>query len=173
MTEQQSTFDQKHYNQIAIQTAERISAVRDNKPPASPKKRDIENLFPSFNRTGLGVALEYQNMGNQPVTDALQEKANALGATFEHLGLTLGTVIHDVDLTQLTPELIAFTRKALLERKVIFFRNQNLTEDQQVKFGQGFGELDAFPFGKPGHNPYILQIIHDENRPGNRKRMAH
>ena len=61
---------------------------------------------------------------------------------------------------------VSLIRKTLLERKVIFFRDQNLTEDEQVNFGRYFGELDAFPFGGSGDNPYILEIIHNDKQPG-------
>ena len=63
-------------------------------------------------------------------------------------------------------ELIRFIRDTLLERKVIFFRDQHLTEDEQVQLGRQLGDLDAVPFGKPGLNPCILEIVHDENHPG-------
>ena len=33
-------------------------------------------------------------------------------------------------------------------------------------FARGFGELDAFPFGRAGDNPYILEILHGKNYPG-------
>ena len=127
----------------------------------------LDKVFSPINRAGLGVALEYERMGNQPVSDELLELAEKFGAKFEHLALTLGTVIHDVSLKgELTPEFIAFVRQVLLERKVIFFRDQHLEEEQQVAFGQAFGELDAFPFGKAGDNPYILDIVHGKNKPG-------
>lgn len=62
-------------------------------------------------------------MGNRPVSDSLEAQANKLGARFEHLALTLGMVIHGIDLKPaVTPEITAFTRRVLLERKVIFFR---------------------------------------------------
>jgi taurine dioxygenase len=106
-------------------------------------------------------------MGNQPVSDALQARAEELGIRFEHLGLTLGTVLHDIDLKgQLSETQVSFIRDTLLERKVIFFRDQHLSEDQQVEFSRNFGDLDAFPFGKSGENPYILEISHGEGRPG-------
>ena len=44
--------------------------------------------------------------------------------------------------------------------------DQHLSEDQQVGFGRRFGELDAFPFGKPGENPYIVEIAHGPDSPG-------
>lgn len=153
---------------IAIEIAEKLHAARTTaRPDPESAETPVEKVFPAFNRTGLGIALEYERMGSRPVSDSLEAQAKKLGAKFEHLALTLGTVIHNIDLTSpAAPETTAFIRQALLERKVIFFRDQNLSEDDQVAFGKGFGEFDAFPFGKPGENPYILEIIHGKNRPG-------
>jgi taurine dioxygenase len=76
-------------------------------------------------------------------------------------------VIHGIDLKRIdSPEPIRFIRDVLLERKVVFFRDQNLSEDEQVAFGRQFGELDAFPFGPAGDNPFILEIRHGRNSPG-------
>ncbi len=152
----------------AIDVAEMLYEVRAPKAARlAAIDLPMDEVFPSANRAGLGVALEYERMGNQAVSDALLEKARRFGADFEHLGATLGTVIHNVNLKgPLDHEFIGFVREVLLERKVIFFRDQHLSEDEQVAFGQAFGELDAFPFGKAGENPYILEIVHDKNRPG-------
>ncbi len=153
------------YNDHAIAIAEELDAIRDRTQERA-SRRSRENLF-QRDRVGLGVALEYERMGNQPVTDDLAEQAEALGARFEHLGLTLGTVVHGVDLkAPATEPITRFLRQTLIERKVIFFRDQHLDEDEQVAFARRFGELDAFPFGKPGRNPYILEIVHDDQHPG-------
>lgn len=166
MAEATVRSDQARYNELAIDIAKQLHDVRQQRQPAH-RSRDREALFPDSNRVGLGVALEYEAMGNRAVSASLQTRADSLGVRFEHLGTTLGTVIHNVDLQrEQSPDLIAFIRATLLERKVVFFRNQHLSQDQQVAFGRGFGELDAFPFGNPGENPYILEIIHDEARPG-------
>ena len=83
-------------------------------------------------------------------------------------------MLHNVDLTvTLTAELIQVIRDALLERKVIFFRDQHLSEDQQTAFGRQFGGLDAFPFGTPGDNPFILKDFARPRQPRYRKRLAH
>ena len=152
----------------AIDVAELISEARsDRAKEIDEAELPLEKVFPAFNRAGLGVALEYERMGNQPVSNDLLNQAKQFGAEFEHLALTIGTVIHNVNLKEdLSPELVAFVRQTLLERKVIFFRDQHLTEDEQVAFGRCFGDLDAFPFGKAGDNPYSLEIIHGKNRPG-------
>ena len=84
-------------------------------------------------------------MCEQPVSDALAEAALSEGLSFEHIGLTLGTVIHGVGLSgPLSDSLINCIRQTLLERKVIFFRDQPLTEDQLIQFAERFGELDVF-----------------------------
>ena len=159
--------EKAHYNDAAIQTAQALDdARRGLRKTLRTTEIPRERLFPEFDRTGLGVALEYERMGEQPVSDALQARADALGLELEHLALTLGTVIHGIDLRPDDPELTAFVRATLLERKVIFFRDQHLDEDEQVAFGRRFGELDAFPFGSPGENPYILEIKHGRNAPG-------
>ena len=163
-----SSEKQVQYNRVAKKYSEKLVQYRAGvREKSGATARPVESLFPDFNKVGLGVHLEYSRMGNQPVTDELQGRAEALNIDFEHLGLTLGTVLHNVDLKDpVTPELVAFIRDTLLERKVIFFRDQHLTEDEQVSFGRMFGDLDAFPFGKPGNNPFILEISHSEQSPG-------
>lgn len=174
MAEAHSQEEPSHYNTTAIRVAEQLHEARVQNLRNLQKAQEAagqavgpEQLFPAFNRAGLGVALEYERMGHQPVSAGLTARSVELGVRFEHLGLTLGSVLHGVDLKgELTEELVAFIRDALLERKVIFFRDQHLSEDEQVAFGRRFGELDAFPFAKSGDNPYIVEISHDENHPG-------
>ena len=154
------------YNAAAIDIAAELDALR--RPRAEPTvTRSIEELMPPHDNVPVGIAREYEAMGNQPVTDGLAAEAAEVGASFEHLGLTLGTVIHGIDLNQdLDARTIALIRSTLLERKVIFFRDQHLDEATQVAFGRHFGELDAFPFGAPGEDPYILEIRHHDQSPG-------
>ncbi len=110
------------HNHQAIRIAARVSDYHRQRKAENTRSR--EDLFPAFDPTGLGVALECEKMGNQPVSDELAQRASSLG--------------------------VEFVRATLLERKVIFFRDQNLSKDEHVEFSGQFGELDAFPFGKPG-----------------------
>lgn len=161
------------YNRVAIDTA---AAIHEHRLVAIDERRrsidkdgplPLDKLFPPFNRVPLGVALEYERMGNQPVSDELASQAIDLGFELEHVGLTLGTVVHGIDLhPPVSDEHIAFVRALLCERKVIFFRDQHLDEDSQVALGRRFGGLDAFPFGPPGENPFILEISHGRFAPG-------
>jgi len=165
---QEHISEQDAYNSAAIRTAEHLQQARQKiRKNLDGKELTRDKLFPSRNRVGLGVALEYERMGNRPVTEVLQSRADDLGVAFEHLGVTLGTVFHNIDLKDSpSDEMTAFIRDTLLERKVVFFRDQNLTEEEQVAFGRRFGDLDAFPFGPPGENPFILEIRHGEKSPG-------
>ncbi len=159
-----SAHDQ--YNSNAEEFAGQIHSARASQAKRTGE-RPAEEVFPPFNRAGLGVYLEYERMGNRPVSETLEADVKRHGLTLEHLGITLGTIVHGIDLkTPLDDEQISVLRRLLLERKVIFFRNQHLTEDEQVAFGRYFGELDVFPFGKTGENPFILEIVHDRNSPG-------
>lgn len=167
-----STTEHANYNAVAVKTATRLRDARAALRKQFIEKveateRPLETLFPAFNRAGLGVALEYERMGNRPVSARLQSCAEEFGFEFEHLGVTIGTVIHKISLKNApSDDVIRFIRDTLLERKVIFFRDQHLTEDEQVAFGRRFGDLDAFPFGPAGANPYILEIRHGKDSPG-------
>ena len=135
------------YNANAIAVAQRLETVRQQvQSRKATNKPTLDHLFPDFNRVPVGVLKEYERMGNQPLSTSLETLALDQGVTFEHLATTIGTVIHGLDLKDpLTPEQILLIRSTLLERKVVFFREQFLSEDQQVNFAHHFGELDAFP----------------------------
>ncbi len=84
------------------------------------------------------------------------------------MSATIGAVISGVDLAaDLSESTIALLRQALLDWKVLFFRNQDITTEQHLAFGRRFGELEVHPFapGKPGF-PEVLAISHDSDRPG-------
>jgi taurine dioxygenase len=67
--------------------------------------------------------------------------------TIEPLTVTIGAEIGGVDLADdLSDETIAEIRDALLEWKVIFFRDQGrLGREEQVAFGRRFGDLEVHP----------------------------
>ena len=75
-------------------------------------------------------------------TDSLP--ANALHVT--RLEPTIGAEISGIDLRQpLTPALRDELRRLLLEHKVIFFRDQAISTEQQIAFAREFGELYVHP----------------------------
>ena len=70
---------------------------------------------------------------------------------------SLGAEIHGANLAELDDETFAEIKQALLEYLVIFFRDQDITPDQQIAFGKRFGELHIHPFipSVPGHDEII------------------
>jgi taurine dioxygenase len=73
----------------------------------------------------------------------------------------LGAEIAGTDLAQpLDDATVAAVRAAFVEHHVLVFRNQDLSPEQQVRFGRHFGELDTHPFVEmsPDH-PEVLDIV--------------
>src|SRR5262245_43181791 len=58
----------------------------------------------------------------------------------------IGAEIDGVDLAgELTDETIDEIRKALLTYKVIFFRDQDIAQEQHIAFARRFGDLEIHP----------------------------
>ncbi|WP_370030768.1 TauD/TfdA dioxygenase family protein [Qipengyuania mesophila] len=80
----------------------------------------------------------------------------------------LGAEIHGVDLgghdvARRIPEI----RAALLKHGVIFFREQELSQEQHIAFARHFGELEIHPATpKDQPNPEVLHIAHGPNSRG-------
>jgi taurine dioxygenase len=73
----------------------------------------------------------------------------------------IGAEIAGVDLAEeLADEQFRSIHKAFLEHHVLVFRNQELSPEQQMRFGRHFGELDLHPFveGSAEH-PEVLDIV--------------
>jgi alpha-ketoglutarate-dependent taurine dioxygenase len=62
---------------------------------------------------------------------------------FEPLGPHFGVVVHGIDLAGAGDDEIAEIRAALVEKKVLFFRDQTLDDDAQITLGRRIGELTA------------------------------
>lgn len=68
----------------------------------------------------------------------------------EPVGATIGAEISGVDLaSELDGRAIAELRRALLDYKVLFFRDQAITSEQHLAFARRFGELEVHPFLPP------------------------
>ncbi len=77
----------------------------------------------------------------------------------------LGAEIAGVDLAQeLDEALIGALRRALLQYHVIFFRDQAITPEDQIRFSRYFGELDIYPFVRGmADYPEIIEVIKTED----------
>ena len=90
------------------------------------------------------------------------------GIELEHLAVTIGTVVHGIDLREpLTPSTANYLKALMLERQVLFFRDQDLTVEQHMTVCRNWGELEIIPFlpQLPGQ-PEVLHIKRDaDNKP--------
>ena len=93
--------------------------------------------------------------------------------TWQHIKVNpvagaLGAEVDGVDLTQLNDNLFAEVRAAFVEYQALFFRDQNITRDEQKAFARRFGTLHLHPFEQPlkneGH-PEIILFKSDEHYP--------
>ncbi|MEE3059357.1 MAG: TauD/TfdA family dioxygenase, partial [Pseudomonadota bacterium] len=73
----------------------------------------------------------------------------------------LGAELIGADLTRPDAQLFEEVHSALLQYKVVFFRDQPLDREQHIAFARGFGELEihpATPADQP--DPEVLRIAH-------------
>ncbi|MDB5457863.1 MAG: Taurine dioxygenase, partial [Caulobacter sp.] len=81
-----------------------------------------------------------------PVAAAEADDLDHAGLTVTPAGPVLGAEISGLDLRQpLAPEVVAAIRAALLRHKVVFFRDQDISHEDHVRFGRYFGELEGHP----------------------------
>ncbi len=91
--------------------------------------------------------------------------ATTTAPSYTHITVTpisgaLGAEIGGVDLANLDDETFDEIHQAWLDNLVVFFRDQDLTPEQQIAFGERFGELIIHPYVKSleGH-PAVVPII--------------
>lgn len=83
------------------------------------------------------------------------------GLSIRKLAGALGAEISGVDLSgPLSDETIAEIRRAFVDHQVVFFRDQDLSPEQQLAFGRRFGPLNIHPYvaGMAGH-PEVMEIV--------------
>ncbi|WP_435169190.1 TauD/TfdA dioxygenase family protein [Paenibacillus glycanilyticus] len=102
----------------------------------------------------------------QRLADGLEDRPYTL-FTLKPLGPVIGAEIEGVDLReQVSPEVKAELHRALLEWKVLFFRNQDITSEQQLNFARQWGELENHPFLPKGAAAEITRFEKDANMKG-------
>jgi taurine dioxygenase len=95
----------------------------------------------------------------------LAEETARLGAlqwqhfTVTRLAPTVGAELSGVDLSNLSDAEMAEIHQALLEYKVIFFRDQPISSEQHVAFARRFGDLEIHPFiTGPKERPELVRF---------------
>ncbi|MEY2926943.1 MAG: hypothetical protein RL367_1420, partial [Pseudomonadota bacterium] len=94
--------------------------------------------------------------------------ASFTGIEVRPLSPGIGAEIHGVDLAQDLPDVtIAAIRACLLDHKVIFFRDQDITRAQHIAFARSFGDLEIHPATPADQaDPEVLRIAHGPNSKG-------
>lgn len=101
---------------------------------------------------GRRIKLTRWDVSLGPVGYLAAERQRLDGLTWQNfdvrrMGATIGAVIEGLDLTgELAPPVVAELRRALLDYKVIFFRDQPLSAERHVAFARAFGDLELHPF---------------------------
>ena len=129
-----------------------MSTTTATRDPGAP----FANLRMTMSRWGIEVG---------PLRHLAAERERLAALTWEHfdarpLAATIGAVIDGVDLTAALAEpVVAELRRALLDYKVLFFRDQPLTPAQHVAFARRFGELELHPFiPANGEQPELVRF---------------
>lgn len=77
------------------------------------------------------------------------------------LSPAIGAELLGADLRKPDDALISEVRKALLDFKVVFFRDQQISRAQHITFARAFGELEIHPATpKDQPDPEVLRIAH-------------
>lgn len=111
--------------------------------------------------------------------DAAELADPATGLTVEPLTAGIGAVIHGINMAAATDAQVATVWRLLLDRKVVFFRDQgHITRDEHMAFAQRFANI-GLAFGRQQklratttnaaitaeEYPEILRLYSDEARP--------
>ena len=98
------------------------------------------------------VRIDRYGLDLGPWLHLADERARLARPSFRHIdvtpqGATLGAEVGGVDLgSDLDDGVVAEIRQALLDYKVLVFRDQPITPAQHVAFARRFGELEIHPF---------------------------
>lgn len=85
----------------------------------------------------------------------------ASSMSIEPLSGAVGAIIHGVDISrELDDPVVERIRAALLAHLAVFFRDQDLSPEAEVRFARYFGELDRYPFVR-GMDAYpdIVEVV--------------
>lgn len=104
-------------------------------------------------------------------------RAGALKSSIrvEQLTCAIGAELDNVDLgvASRDPDLVAEIRRLLLEHKVLFFRDQDITRAEHVAFARHFGPLEDHPVaGSDPENPGLVRIYKSPEMPNDRYENA-
>ena len=98
---------------------------------------------------------------------AVISQASDRGYQLHHLSPCIGTEVLGIDLAAPLDESdFAWLSELLVERKVLFFREQSISVDEHIAFARHFGELEVHPFlTNDSAHPEVIQLHNDREHP--------
>ena len=88
------------------------------------------------------------------------------GFELYHLSPVIGTEVRGIDLRHVDASTVAWLTNLLVERKVLFFRDQPLSMDEHIAFARHFGELEVHPFtSNDNAHPEVILLKNDREHP--------
>lgn len=121
-------------------------------PDHVDSERPHEGTDPGRGLRAVRVKVEPWDLEVGPISHLVAERERLASCRYDGFSVapmsaTIGGEITGLDLRNaLDPELVAELRRALLDFKVLFFRDQPLSGRQHVEFAQNFGTLEVHPF---------------------------
>lgn len=82
------------------------------------------------------------------------------------VGVSIGAEVQGIDLADLDEETFAEVHRALLEWKVLFFRDQALTGEQHIAFAKEWGSIEVNDFFPNGDVREISRLAKDDSAIG-------
>ncbi|KAH7075720.1 hypothetical protein BKA63DRAFT_565775 [Paraphoma chrysanthemicola] len=129
-------------------------ATLESRKHLSPDSGYPITLHPHFNpKIASHLPLDSPHVERNPSPDRAfyadpEKKALLSAATRVDLTESIGTHLSNVQISSLSNAQIDELALLVSERGVVFFRDQDLTTEQQVKLFEHFGELDKHPAQK-------------------------
>lgn len=97
--------------------------------------------------------------------DAVVRASAPHGMSVENLTPTIGSIIHGIDLRdEMTDDVFEFLDRTLVERKVLFFNEQDITATQHIAFARRWGELEVEPLVESDPEHPELLVLRRKNR---------
>ncbi len=101
------------------------------------------------------------------MSEAIALPESPFGYDLYHLSPVIGTEVLGIDLREPLPDdVIHWLYNLLVDRKVIFFRDQDISQQQHIEFARRFGELEVHPFTSNDQaHPEIIHLDNDRDNP--------
>jgi len=115
--------------------------------------------------------MTYQSTSTPAAPAVISEAARARSIRVEPLTCAIGAELANVNLGAASrdADLVAEIRALLLEHKVLFFRDQEITRAEHVAFARHFGELEDHPVaGSDPDHPGLVRIYKTPEKPNDR-----